>query len=214
VVLGVPTTPALVHVNVDTSLAGVTVDGRVVGNAPIRRLRLAPGRHRITVDAGDEYEIWSDVIEVTPGANLTMNVHLATTEPQRRFGVWPNMGMILAGMLGVAAAATGGWALSLHADFENIEAACDANLGGSPRDCAEGTALRQEALGLDERIRPLAVATDVLWITAAVLGLTSMTLMILNREVEDATTVRLGAAPTPGGVFASISIGPIMTVSP
>lgn len=212
--LGSPTTPGVVHVDVDIDEAAVMVNGQRVGNAPVRQLRLAPGMHRITVSAGEEFETWSDVVEVTPGDSLNLEVHLARSEPQRRFGVWPNVGIIMAGLLAVAAGATGGWALSLHSDFQRIEEACDAALDGDPRQCAEGTVLRDEALDLQERIRPLAIATDVLWGTAVVLGVTSFALMLLNREVSDETSVRIGVAPTPGGAMASLNIGRMLRVEP
>lgn len=214
VVLGAPTTPGFVDLNVDAPAAEVTVDGQEVGNAPIRRLRLTPGRHRITVDAGTEHEIWSDVVEVTPGARFTMDVHLAPAEPRRRFGPWPNVGLVLAGMLMVASAATGGWAWSLYTDFQEIEDLCNEDRDGDPQRCATGTALRDDAIDLRDRIRPLAIATDVLWISAVVLGLTSMTLAIFNREIVDSTTVTIGAAPTPGGAMATVGFGPMVLLSP
>lgn len=214
VVLGAPTTPGVVNVSVDVADAVVSVDGRNVGYAPARRIRLAPGQHRITVNAGDEYETWSDTIDVTPGDRVNLEVHLAASEPRRRFGVWPNVGIVLAGLLAVAAGATGGWALALHSDFTDIEEACDAALGGNPQACASGTALRDEALELEDRIRPLAIATDVLWGTAVVLGITSFALLLLNREVPDSTTVRIGVAPTPGGAMASVGFGGMPMVAP
>ena len=212
--LGAPTTPGVVSVSVDAVGAVVSVDGRNVGRAPAGELRLTPGQHRIAVNAGDEYETWSETIDVTPGDQVALEIHLAPAEPRRRFGVWPNVGIVLAGLLAVASGATGGWALSLHSDFNDIEEACDAALGGDPSACAPGTALRDEALALEDRIRPLAIATDVLWGTAVVLGVTSFALLILNREVPDSTSVRIGVAPTPGGAVASIGVGGMVVMAP
>jgi hypothetical protein len=208
--LAAPTTPGDVAINVDTPGAIVVVDGIEVGQAPIRQLRLTPGVHRISVVGDAEHLGWSETVEVGPGHEIAMNVHLALATPRRRFGVWPGVGMAVAVAIGVAAAATGGWALSLHDDFQDIASTC----GAAPQACAEGTVYRAEAYALEDRIRQFAIATDVLIATAAAVGITSFALMLLNREIADTSRVEIALSPTEGGLFASLRFRGMLQVSP
>lgn len=208
--LGAPTTPGQVAIEVDVPEAEVRVDGEVVGTAPVRSLSLTPGVHRISVQANGDYQGWSEVVEIGPGHQLDLEVHLARSTPQRRFGPWPNVGMALATVLGVAAAATGGWALALHADFESIAESC----GDAPQACGEGSVLRSDALDLEQRIHSMAITTDVLLVTAAAVAVTSFALMLLNREVEDRSRVTIAISPLNGGVLTALSVGGTTRLSP
>lgn len=201
--LGAPTTPGVVDIAVDLPGARVNVDGEEVGVAPVRRLRLTPGRHRITVTGDDEHEGWSDVVEVGPGHRLHLDVHLGGVLPARRFGPWPAAAMAAAAAIAIAGGAIGGWALALHADFDDVREACER----APQSCGEDTVLRAEALELDRRIRPLSISADVLLGTAGALAITAFALMLLNREVEDASSVRVSAGPLPGGAMATVGFG-------
>lgn len=205
-----PTTPGDVAISVDVPGAVVVVDGIEIGQAPIRRLRLTPGMHRISVMGDDEHLGWSEAVEIGPGHEIAMRVHLALATPRRRFGIWPSVGMAVAVAIGMAAAATGGWALALHRDFEDIAATC----GATPQACAEGTVNRDEANALDGRIREFAIATDVLIATAAAVGITSFALMLLNREIADTSRVEIALSPTDGGAFASLGFRGMLQVSP
>ena len=125
VTLGAPTSPGVVDIAVDVPGALVSVDGDEVGPAPLRRLRLAPGRHRIAVGSDEMHQGWSEVVEVGPGHRLRLQIHLGSAVPPRRFGPWPTVAMALAGVLAATGAATGGWALALHGDFRDIQEECD-----------------------------------------------------------------------------------------
>lgn len=208
--LAAATTPGSVSIAVDVPRALVIVDGIEIGQAPIDDLRLTPGIHRVSVLGGDQYQGWSDTVEIGPGHELDLDVHLASSTPSRRFGVWPSVGMAVAVALGVAAAATGGWALSLSADFDNIYDTCQAN----DQACDLGTVYRTEAFALERRIRGFAIATDVLIGTAAALGIASLALMLLNREVDDSSSVEIAMTPTEGGAFASIRVRGMLRLAP
>ncbi len=99
--------------------------------------------------------------------------------------------------------ATGGWALALHADFEDIRQECSSRQGG----CPEGSALRDEALDLADDIHRFALATDIMLGLAAATAVTSFALMLLNREVSDESRVTIALAPVPGGAVASLAVG-------
>ncbi len=208
--LAAPTSPGVVIISVDVPDATVLVEGVTVGRAPIRELMLTPGIHRISVVGGDEYENWSEAIEIGPGHEINLEVHLAPIIPSRRFGIWPGVGMVAATVLGLAAMATGVWALSLHANFEAIEATCQDN----EQACDEDTVLREEAFDLDQRTRRFAIATDVLISTAAVTGIISFALMLLNREIPYSSRAQIALAPSPGGAIASLGFGHRIRMSP
>jgi hypothetical protein len=208
--LAAPTTPGEVTLQVDVPGAIVSVDGEVVGMAPIGDLQLTPGMHRISVNGGDDYQPFSEVVEVGPGHELDLAVHLAPTVPARRYGVWPNVGMVAAIVLGLSAAATGGWAMFLNADLDEIRQSCESRA----QDCSEGSVLREEATALGDRIRGMAIAADVLLATSLAAAITSFALMLLNREIEDTSRVTIALSPARGGAFASLSIGGMLRMSP
>ena len=210
VTLGAPTSPGVVDIAVDVPRALVSVDGDEVGHAPLRSLRLAPGRHRVAVEGDEMHEPWSDVVEVGPSHRLRLQIHLGSTVPQRRFGPWPTVAMALAGVLAATGAATGGWALALHGDFGDIQEACDR----SPQSCGEGSPMRDEALERERRVRPRSIATDVLLSTAGAIAITAFALMLLNREVADPSGMRVGLAPSHSGAMATVGFGPELVSFP
>ena len=74
--------------------------------------------------------------------------------------------------------------------------------------------MRDEALELERRVRPLSIATDVLLATAGAIAITAFALMLLNREVADPSGMRIGLAPGSSGAMATVGFGPELVSSP
>jgi hypothetical protein len=199
--LQAPTTPGVVDLNADVPGAQVSIDGRLIGPAPLRELRLPPGVHRFTVTGGPAYQSWSDTLEVGPGHEVSLDVHLAPSVPQRRFGIWPNVGLVAAATIAVTGAALGGWTLALQREFDAIKQTCRASLQA----CTAGTALHRDERDLAANINRMAIATDVLLATAAAAGIVSTVLIFLNRELADRSRVEIALAPFPDGLLASVT---------
>jgi hypothetical protein len=187
--------PARLLVEASVEGAAISIDGERVGTTPLAPLELPAGPHEVGVEA-DGHERWSGSLFLDGGQLTTARVELASSAPGLPAPVfWSTLALALAA--GAGAVVTGALAVARNGEVEQFIADAEAGLvDDSAGDIVART------LELQQGGRDLALATDVLWISSAVLAAATLVLGFFTRfgparsgvEVETGATVLASGA--------------------
>lgn len=161
--------------------AELQVDGETPTRESDGSILLDPGLHRVTL-LGPRGRTESVAVPLVGGTTRTLRVHVASLERESPspFGV-AGGGLLGVALLGtVAALATGSLALDTHAQ---VRQACDGFV------CPDGS------VSVRDRALALALATDVVGVSSAVLAAVGATLVVLGAALERPPPIAVATGP-------------------
>ncbi len=197
-------TTGVVRVLVDRPGATVTLDGKALGETPLREaVRVPEGPHAITVQKPG-FVRWSTTVAVAAGQTVPVEVDLIPIQllgEQARSRLW-TWGWVSTGVAG-AAAVSGAWfgsqAQKSHRDYQRAT-------------------VRSEAVDLADQTRSQSMIANVSWGVSGVAAL-GAGYLLYSAMVEDARAampaeprppltpgppMAAGAVPVPGGALVTV----------
>ncbi len=190
--------PARVQIISSEDGSEVFVEGRDAGETPMRPMYLPAGAYRFRVQR-EGFVPWEGDVSLQEGQGLTARVDLVSEDWGISQGwFWSTLGLTLA--TGVASIVTGFLALRSNEEAESYVAQV------LEREIVESqSAITERYNEMLDEARQLALATDILWITATVSAVTSLVLAFFSRfrppssEVE----IEIGGGVAEGSAMLS-----------
>lgn len=171
--------PGMLAVSTNVDTASVLLDGELLNTGRELETSVASGPRTVRVEAPG-YAAATRRIDIPANGEARLAVHLEEDVGEgSRFGAVPTALWVSAGVVGVAAAATGITALLVHDDFKAADPAT------------------QEQYNQVERLN---VATDILLGLTAGLAISALVFTLLNDDIEQPpSAIEVAAAPIEGG---------------